>query len=184
MRITADFVIDCGPCIRYDRARIEALLDGRKWIMPRSVPTLPISEIDRVWLLLQHGVLSEAVGIDLGCDFAERSLIRDRDAGREPPPILWVGIEMRRRWVRGEVTDMAMTMAGTLTESVMAETLAESAVEGSAARLAGLEAIRGEAWEAAWQAARAAVMGGGVTGRGLCTEAAWQLQRIRRVMGW
>jgi hypothetical protein len=42
---------------------------------------------------------------------AEQVLLREREAGREPDPSIWKGIEVLRRWVKGEATDEELAAA-------------------------------------------------------------------------
>jgi hypothetical protein len=39
------------------------------------------------------------------CDCAERALLREREAGREPDPRSWAAVKARRGWLRGEVSE-------------------------------------------------------------------------------
>jgi hypothetical protein len=45
------------------------------------------------------------------CDCAERALIRERDAGREPDPRSWAAIEVSRRYADGQATDDELAAA-------------------------------------------------------------------------
>ena len=41
---------------------------------------------------------------EFACDCAERALLREREAGREPDPRSWAAVEAARRFARGEAT--------------------------------------------------------------------------------
>ena len=45
------------------------------------------------------------------CDVAEVALTRERDAGREPDPRSWAALEVKRRWLRGEASDIELDAA-------------------------------------------------------------------------
>jgi hypothetical protein len=90
---------------------------------------LDIPASDKLWCLLHEEVIPAPQLHLLACEYAERSLLREREAGREPDPRSWAAIDTKRRWVRKEATDSELLAAR------------------AAARAAGA---------AAWEAARAA----------------------------
>ena len=86
------------------------------------------------------------------CLCAERELLRQRRAGREPDKRCWAAIEAKRAWLRGEIDDKALAAAW-----AAARAAAWAAV--NAADAAARDAADAAAWaaarDAAWAAARA-----------------------------
>jgi hypothetical protein len=87
------------------------------------------------------------------CDCAERALLRERAAGREPDPRSWKGIEIQRAYLDGKAT------IEELKEAERASSAASYAARNAAsyaASSAAWAAARDAASSAAWAAARAA----------------------------
>ena len=80
--------------------------------------------------------LPEHILHHFACDCAERALLRERAAGREPDPRSWEAVRIKRRWVEGRATDQELGAARDA---------------AGAARAWAAEA----AWDAAWDAAGA-----------------------------
>ena len=78
------------------------------------------------------------------CDFAERALIREEEAGRAVDPRSWDAIQLTRAWIRGETSKAAWATAEAAAWDAWA-----------AARGAVWAAARAAAWaaERAWQEA-------------------------------
>jgi len=72
---------------------------------------------------------------EFACWCAERALLRERDAGREPDPRSWDAVEAKRAWLRGEIDDKALAAAA------------------DAAAAAARDAAWAAAWDTAWDAA-------------------------------
>ena len=134
-------VLSWEPCDSYDEARITELWAGRESLTALDILALDIPISDRFWAVLRPEAIDEATLRALACDFAERALNRERDAGREPDPRSWKAIEVARAYARGEASN--------------AERRAAWAAARDAARSAEGTA-RDAAWAAAWAAARAA----------------------------
>ena len=104
------------------------------------------------------------------CDCAERALLREREAGREPDPRSWKAVEVARRFAAGEATseelEEAWAAGATWASGAAAEAASWAAAEaaGAAAWAAGAagaaraaaQAAAQAAAEAAWAAAQAA----------------------------
>lgn len=118
-----------------------------------------------LWLL--DAVQHDAPGLRLfAADCAERALLAEREAGREPDARSWRAVEVARAFARGEASDdelasarvAARTAAGAATwigaaDAAMAPVWAAAGAVWAGAKDAAWEA----AWEAAWAAARASV---------------------------
>ena len=127
---------------------------------------------DALWCL--HAVLpEEETRRDrdarlLACEYAERALQRERDAGREPHPASWNAPRVSRLYALGEATQKELQAVWSAARSA-AESAARSAAE-SAAWSAVWSAARSAAWGAAWSAAWSA-------------ELEWQSARFRQMLG-
>jgi len=79
---------------------------------------------------------------EFACWCAERALLRERDAGREPDPRSWDAVEAKRAWLRGEIDDKALAAA--------AYAAWATAAAARAAVYAAVDAARAAARDAAW----------------------------------
>jgi len=156
-RITIEQVAAWGPCDDYSLSRIGQLFGRRKYFTLDQLKMIDIPASDKLWCLLHEEVIPAPQLHLLACEYAERSLLREREAGREPDPRSWAAIDTKRRWMRKEATD----------SELLAARDAAWAAAREAARDAAREAARAAAWEAAWAAARAAAW---------AAEIAWQLE--------
>ena len=75
------------------------------------------------------------------CDFAERALHREEQAGQTVDPRSWAAIETTRRWLAGTATDDEREIA--------------RSVAGAATWVAARVVARAAAWNADWDAKRA-----------------------------
>ena len=82
---------------------------------------------------------------EFACWCAERALLRERDAGREPDPRSWDAVEAKRAWLRGEIDDKALAAAADAAWATAAA--ARAAVYAAAA---AVDAAVDAAWAAAW----------------------------------
>jgi hypothetical protein len=80
------------------------------------------------------------------CDCAERALLREREAGREPDLRSWTAIAVSRRYARGDATEADLRAAKIDARAAVLD-----------ARAATLSALWSAAGAAAWNAAGAAV---------------------------
>ena len=134
-RITIEQVEAWRPCDDYSLSRIGQLFGRRKYFTLDQLKMIDIPASDKLWCLLHEEVIPAPQLHLLACEYAERSLLREREAGREPDPRSWAAIDTKRRWVRKEATDSELLAAW------------------CAARDAAREAARDAAWaaEIAWQ---------------------------------
>jgi len=107
------------------------------------------------------------------CDCAERALLRERNAGREPDKRSWEAVRIKRLWIEGKITDEEWQKA-------RAVRAAARIAAGAAAEVAARAAARVTAWAAtwtiAWEAARvAAWAAAGAEGE---AERKWQVERL------
>ena len=146
--ITLIALMSWRPCPPYPRGRIKRLFAGRKRITWRGVAKWRIPAADRLWVLLRTELVDEAILFEFVCDVAERALMAERAAGREPHADSWNAIAVRRRWLRGEATDEDVRQAYVAANA--AAYAADAAHAAHAARAAAYAAY------AAAHAARAA----------------------------
>jgi hypothetical protein len=161
MSVTIDQVLAWEPC--YAHEEIVALFAGREQMTALEILDLDIPTRDRIWAVL-HPELIDVIDLHgLACDFAERSMLSERKACREPDPRLWAAIDAKRRWLAGEATDAELAAAREAAREAarVAARVAARAAEEAAARAA---------WAAAWEAAAGEA------------ERTWQLARIREVL--
>lgn len=138
--ISIDRIMSWGPCEDYDREKLLAITGGRLEMSWREWLALDAPIADKVWLGIR--LLPEREQHLFACRCAERPLMRERKAGREPDKRSWKAPAVKRRWVDGEATDK--------------ELFAARSAARSAARAAGESDMYGavdSAWHAAWHAA-------------------------------
>ena len=151
------------PCPPYSRGRIKRLFAGRKRITWRGVAKWRIPAADRLWVLLRTELVDEAILFEFACDVAERALMAERAAGREPHADSWDAISVRRRWLKGEVTDEDLRQAH----------VAAHATIYNAAHVAAHAATCDTARDAAYIAALAAALAATYA-----AECEWQLAHL------
>ena len=136
MLITADDVMKWRPCPGYTEARVRELMQCG--LTPAQISELPISVVDRFWVLAQAlYAQSPSQARLLACDIAETVAYL---GGR----VCMDTIAVARRYARGEATDRELDSAW------------DSAWDaaGDAAGDAAWDAARAAAGDAAWSAAR------------------------------
>ena len=149
---TIDAIMALGPC--RSRKEVTAIFNGKKRMSLAHLERLPIEALsyaDRVWVLLHEMFLPVPATHLLACQFAERALRRERNAGRELDPRSWAAIRVKRQWAAGKATDEQLDAAESAAWSA-ARSAARSAAE-SAARSAARSAAESAAWSAAESAA-------------------------------
>ncbi len=100
---------------------------------------------------IESGEIPEHILHHFACDCAERALLREREAGREPDACSWEAIRIKRLWVEGKATEEKLDAA--------------CADARDAARNATWDSVRNRAMAAARWAARYAAWN--------ATDAAW-----------
>ena len=98
---------------------------------------------------------------DAACDFSERALTREREAGREPDRRLWEAVEVSRRYARGAATREELIAARDAARAVARDAAWNIAWDAcnawaarDAARAAWNDRDAGNAWAAAGAADR------------------------------
>ena len=176
--LTIDLVMSWNPCKEYTLERVEELFAGREALTPQEVAALDIPAKDKLWVLLRGEILPAEVLHELACKFAERPLLRERDAGREPDPRSWKAIEAKRAWLRGEINNEELEVARDAAGAAWAATRNAA---WDAAMAATEAAVGAPAWDIAWATA-------GVTARDAASagfgdaEHEWQLARVLEVL--
>jgi len=117
---------------------------------------------------------------EFACWCAERALLRERDAGREPDPRSWDAVEAKRAWLRGEIDDKALAAAAYAAWATAAA--ARAAVYAAAA---AVDAAVDAAWATAAAARAAAVDAAVDAARAAARDAAWAEQNaeLERALG-
>ena len=172
-------IIALNPCglygddngTNYTPMRIARLFAGRETLALGDVLTMDgISISDRLWVVLNRGVLPESARIGLGCDYAERVLeIAETWSGNKGRSRL--AIEVTRRWLRGEATDKERSTA-----AAAADAAALSAAAAAAAYAAAAAAY------AAAAAAYAAAYAAAAADADADAEREWQLKHTIKVL--
>jgi hypothetical protein len=162
-----------GPCYRPEQLTPFANEPQRT---PLEIATLTagpwkdVPAVDRLWVLLREAIIPARELRLLACDFAERALTREREAGREPDARSWATVEVLRRFADGKATSKERDAAWA----------AARAAAGDAARAAWAAArAAGDAWAAARDARDAVGDAARAAGD---AEAEWQLARTIEVL--
>ena len=179
-RFTVDDVMAWGPCLL--REQVAALFGRRKYMtVDRLIKLDALPAEDKLWCLLRPEVIPEKTLHALACDFAERALLREREAGREPDPRSWGVVEVKRLWINGHATDEELAAAWAAAWEAWAAAW-EARAAAWEARAAAWEAARAAAWAAAgeageaWEAAGKARAAARAAARE--AEREWQLARV------
>jgi len=135
--------------MEYARSRVERLWAGRRRLSHRGLAKLDIPNKDILWGLIQY--MTPAEQRLFACDCAERALMRERDADREPNKRSLVAVEVSRRYAMGEATGEE------LAASWAAARAAVRAATGAAVRATAGAAAGTAAWAASGESAGAAV---------------------------
>ncbi len=133
--ITLDMVFAWGPC--YDRQTVMQLANGAEEMCVFDLLDLPISDADKLWLVLRPEVIGERACHELACDVAEMALNKIE----APDSRSLRAIAVKRAWILGRATD------------------ADRAAARAAASAAAWEVERSAAWAAsaaAWEVERSA----------------------------
>jgi hypothetical protein len=139
-----------GPCDDYTRERVAEIVgDG---ITAEQCARLDIPIEDRLWAIINSWMDDRQCRL-FAADCAERALVRERAAGREPDERSWEAIRVSRAYARGDATEEELAAARAALDAA-----------GAAALDAALAAARAAAWDADEAAAKDA-------------EREWQLQR-------
>jgi len=186
-------IIALNPCglygddngTNYTPMRIARLFAGRETLALGDVLTMDgISISDRLWVVLNRGVLPESARIGLGCDYAERVLfIAETWSGNKGRSRL--AIEVTRRWLRGEATDKERSTAAAALSADDAH--AAAAAASADAATAAYAAAHADAATAAYAAAHAAAAAAAAAhaaayAAAYVAEREWQLARTIKVL--
>ena len=158
---TVSSVMAAKPCSQYSEERVASLWAGRESLTAREISDLEIPIVDRIWGLIRVCMDARTQRL-FGCDCAERALMRESEAGREPDARSWNAISVSRRFAYGSATseelDAAWDAASAAVWNVARD--AASAAACAAASAAACAAARDAARDAerAWQLAHALEM--------------------------
>src|SRR3972149_11503462 len=98
--VNYDQIMAWCPCsVNYPPFRVKKLLNGRESLSVDDILVLDISDQDKLWALLHDEFIPINSRRELGCQYAERALLREREKGREPDQRSFAGIEAMRKWI-------------------------------------------------------------------------------------
>ena len=187
MKITFEQLLSFRPCDNYkDREYVLSLTGGREEIEVVDVPSLPIPEQDKVWLLLK--VLGIFDGAEkkqrlFACDCAERALLREREAGREPDPRSWNAVSVAREYAMGRASKEELKSAKTAASASYASASYASAAydaayaDAAAAAAYAAYAAYADAADAAYAYAAA------YAAAAAAAERKWQVKKLLEYIG-
>ena len=113
--VTVDQVLSWEPCEEYTHERVKELFAGRETINVYDVLRMNISDADKLWAVLREDFIPAEILHEFACRAAEKALLSEREAGREPDERSWQAIEVKRKWLKGEATDSDLNAAGAST---------------------------------------------------------------------
>jgi hypothetical protein len=144
LTITVEDLIRFGPC--YEGCELDDLLELFRsrpvWTALDIAALTQYSAADRLWLLLRPELIPDLTLHELACEFTERALTRERDAGREPHPRSWDAIAAKRKWLAGEIGDSELRSARWAARAVARAVArsADAAADADAAASASVDA--------------------------------------------
>lgn len=205
-RVTADQIISWDPCWKNADSRARQLVSepvsGLDILTRQDGEWEYVDPQDRLWLVLHDGVIDEPTMCNFSCDCAERALMRERAAGRDPDPRSWNATAVARRFVEGKATsdDLLAAMAAAeaasskawhelATRAASSTRAARSASAASAALAARSASCTAQAaWHAqAQQAAQfvlwaASSARAALGGEAAAAERRWQVERLAALL--
>ena len=156
-RYTVYNVMAANPCDEYSEGRVTSLWAGREALTSGEIAGLEIPIEDRIWVLIRVCMDARTQRI-FACDCAERALMRESEAGREPDAWSWNAIAVSRRFAYGSATSEELDAAYSAASAAVWDAASAAAWDAAsaAARDAASAAARDAACAAAWDAACAA----------------------------
>jgi hypothetical protein len=154
---TVSDIMAAEQCDDYTREVVAEVVEDE--ITAEQCAALDIPIEDRLWAII-YVWLDDRQRRLLACDCAERALLRERAAGREPDERSWNVVRVARAYARGGATDEELAAAWYAAGDA-------SGAAWSAAWYAAGDASGAAAWHAASAAAWAAA----------AAERQWQLSR-------
>lgn len=172
--VTVEDVMRWKPC--YSEGEVRELAAGReRWSALDMIDELPgrgVSADDIFWLVLREKLIDAMILRLFAADCADRALLRERAAGREPAAASWAAVEVARRYARGQATDAELAAVARATGAAAAVVAAAEAAAWEA--WSALSAGAAAAWSALSAAAEAA--------EAWDTEWAWQVAHLRELL--
>lgn len=141
-------------------------------------PWADVPAKDRLWTAMHNGVLPDRTLRIFAADCAERALLRERSAGREPDARSWRAVEVARMYVSGTATRAELRAAARAAHIARARATPRDAVWAATAAVATVDAAeRFSAHDAGW-VAEAAARDTGPTETAEAAEREWQVARL------
>ena len=146
-KVTIDKFLEFYPC--YSEKEIRKIAGEKVEWTALDILALDIPPEDRLWAVLREEFIVAPILHEFACRCAERALSRVKN----PDPRLFEGIETKRAWLRGEITNQE------LADALESTWCATNDVKWDAAQDAAQNAVyaaRNAAWCAAQDARNAA----------------------------
>ena len=125
-RYTVNNVMAANPCKNnYPRKRIEQLFAGQDYLTLDDLPELDIPDKDKLWTLI-NVVSDDRQRRLLAADCAERALLREREAGREPDPRSWRATDVARKFAEGQASHEELMAAGAAANAAMVDACSDA----------------------------------------------------------
>jgi hypothetical protein len=191
LKTTVDtpLIMSLKPCPAWPESRVREAVPEEITIVD-FLRADHIPPEDRLWVAVHPDFCTDSLMRIFAGDCAERALISERDAGRDPDPRSWEAVAVARRYARGEATEddlCAARTAASAADSAAARTAAWSAAWGAAwyaARSAAwAAALAADAWAAAWDVAgEAASAAAWADEAARASEREWQCNRLAEML--
>jgi len=109
---TVEQVVSWEPCKRYTQKKIIKLFADRKSLSALDIIELNISAIDKLWTILREELIPANLLYEFACRCAESALTQARETDYKPDHRSSAAIDAKRKWMRGEMTDTGLAVAG------------------------------------------------------------------------
>jgi hypothetical protein len=147
--VDATIIMSFGPCDDWPEDRVREAV-------PKEIPVVDLLRAphippqDRLWVALHEDLCTDSIMRIFACTCAERTLLRERAAGREPDERSWTAVAVARRYALGEATDAELddARADAYAAASAAAWNTARAAAGASARAAARAAASAAAWAA------------------------------------
>jgi hypothetical protein len=157
--ITIDQVFSFYPCYEEDKFReLHSSLGYPEEMTIEEILHCDYRPEDILWLILRPEIIPERLLHELSIIFAERSLMKEVEAGRFPDPRSWWAVNAKKLWLQGKISDEELEKARAYADAAAAYAAdaADAAYAAAAAAAADADAAAYAAYAAAYAAYAAA----------------------------
>jgi hypothetical protein len=168
------------PCPDWPESRVREAV-------PEEIPIVDflraahIPPEGRLWVALHPDFCTDSLMRLFACDCAERALISEREAGREPDERSWTAVAVARRYALGEATDAELDDARA--DAYAAASAAAWNTARAAAGASARAAARAAASAAAWAAdAAGAADSAAARDAAWADEGTWQCEHLAQML--